>query len=453
MRRIILLMFVLLFVISNSIWSIGDSTITKKQLKVFTFKIDEEIAPPAERKTKKALQQAVELNADIIILHLNTFGGMLDVADKMRTMILESKIPIWVFIDNNAASAGALISIACDSIYMKPGANIGAASVVNQNGEIMPDKYQSYMRSLMRSTAQTNGRNANIAEAMVDPRVYIEGVNDSGKVLTFTTEEAILNGYCEGSVNSIDEIMKDNDISNYIIVEQELSWIDYLIGFLVSPIVSGILIMLIIGGIYFEFQTPGIGFPIIIAITGAVLYFAPLYLDGLAANWEILLFIIGIGLLAAEIFIIPGFGVAGVSGIFLIIMSLTLSLVHNEGLDFEYTGVSSVLKAFFVVIISIISSFFLSIWLGQKLLTTTRFGELSLITTQKSSEGYTSVDIKLKDYVGKTGVASTLLRPAGKIDIDEEQLDATAETGFIEKGEKIIIVKFENQQMIVRKME
>ncbi len=434
-------------------WSINDSITNQRQLKVFTFTIDEDIAPPAERKTKKALEQATEMQADIIILHLNTFGGMLDAADKIRTMILESKIPIWVFIDNNAASAGALISLACDSIYMRSGANIGAASVVNQNGEIMPDKYQSYMRSLMRSTAQTNGRDPNIAEAMVDPRVFIEGVNDSGKVLTFTTEEALLHGYCEGKANSIEEILAINKIDNYQIIEQELSWIDYLIGFLVNPMVSGILIMLIIGGIYFEFQTPGVGFPLIVAITGAVLYFAPLYLEGLASNWEILLFIAGVGLLAAEIFIIPGFGVAGVSGIFLIIMSLTLSLVHNEGFDFEFTGTSSVLKSFFIVIISIISSFFLSIWLGQKLLTSTRFGELSLFTTQQSAEGYTSVDIKLKDYVGKTGIASTLLRPAGKIIIDEEQFDATAETGFIEKGEKIIIVKFENQQMVVRQVE
>lgn len=452
MKRNIFLLFIFLCFQINILWSVNDSTQTKKHFNVFTFKIDEEIAPSAERKTKKAMEQAKELNADIIILHLNTFGGMLDAADKIRTMILESEIPVWVFIDNNAASAGALISIACDSIYMCSGASIGAASVVNQNGEIMPDKYQSYMRSLMRSTAEANGRDPNIAEAMVDPRVFIEGVNDTGKVLTFTTQEAILNGYCEGSAQNIDEILKNNNIIDYTIIEQELSWIDYFIGFLVNPIVSGILIMLIIGGIYFEFQTPGVGFPLIVAITGAVLYFAPLYLEGLASNWEILLFIAGVGLLAAEIFVIPGFGVAGVSGIFLIIMSLTFSLVHNEGFDFQFTGISSILKAFFIVIISIISSFFLSIWLGQKILSSTRFGELSLFTTQKSSEGFVSVDISLKEYVGKKGIASTLLRPSGKITVDDDLFDATAETGFIDKGENVIIVKFENQQMIVRKI-
>jgi membrane-bound serine protease (ClpP class) len=429
-----------------------DSTLkVVKTKKVYTFKIHDDIAPPAERKTKKAMKDAESENADLIILHLNTFGGMLNSADVIRTTLLESKIPVWVFIDNNAASAGALISIACDSIYMRPGANIGAASVVNQTGEVMPDKYQSYMRSMMRSTAQAKGRDPKIAEAMVDPRIYIEGINDSNKVLTFTTEEAMTHGYCEGSAESIDQILKDNNIENYTIVEQKLSWLDSLIGFLVHPAVSGILIMMIIGGIYFELQSPGVGFPLIIAILGATLYFAPLYLEGLAANWEILIFILGLALLAVEIFVIPGFGVAGISGIFLIVMSLTLSLVHNQGFDFSFSGTTPVIKAFFVVIIAMGASFFVSIWLSKKMLTTTRFGELALSTTQQASDGFTSADLSLKMLIGQTAVAITMLRPAGKIEINNEIYDATAESGYIDKGESVVIVKYENQQMMVRK--
>lgn len=424
---------------------------TLNNSKVYTFKIHEDIAPPAERKTQKAIKDAEAENADLIILHLNTFGGMLNSADVIRTTLLESKVPVWVFIDNNAASAGALISIACDSIYMRPGANIGAASVVNQTGEVMPDKYQSYMRSMMRSTAQAKGRDPKIAEAMVDPRIYIEGINDSNKVLTFTTEEAMTHGYCEGSAESIDQILKDNNIENYTIVEQKLSWLDSLIGFLVHPAVSGILIMMIIGGIYFELQSPGVGFPLIIAILGATLYFAPLYLEGLAANWEILIFILGLALLAVEIFVIPGFGVAGISGIFLIVMSLTLSLVHNQGFDFSFSGTTPVIKAFFVVIIAMGASFFVSIWLSKKLLTTSRFGELALSTTQQATDGFTSADLSLKQLIGKTAIAVTMLRPAGKIEINNEIYDATAESGYIDKGESVIIVKYENQQMMVRK--
>lgn len=440
-----------LFSINDSIIDIQSPEKARTIQKVYTFEIHDDIAPPAERRTKKAMKDAKENDIDLIILHLNTFGGMLNSADNIRTMLLESEIPVWVFIDNNAASAGALISIACDSIYMRPGANIGAASVVNQTGEIMPDKYQSYMRSMMRSTAQAKGRDPKIAEAMVDPRIYIEGINDSNKVLTFTTEEAIIYGYCEGSAENIEQILKDNNIENYTIVEQKLSWVDLLISFLINPMISGLLIMLIIGGIYFELQTPGVGFPLVMAILGATLYFAPLYLEDLAANWEILLFIVGLALLAVEIFVIPGFGVAGISGIFLIILSLTLSLVHNQGFDFSFSGTGPVIKAFFTVIIAMGIAFFVSIWLSKKLFTTSRFGELALSSTQEASDGFTSADLSLKEFIGQTAIAETMLRPAGKIRIDEDVYDATAETGYINKDELVVVVKFENQQMIVRK--
>ena len=161
---------------------------------VYVFDIKEEIAPPIWHKAKKAFDHAKEIDAAAIIIHMNTYGGMLETADSLRTKILNLDIPVYVFIDNNAASAGALISIACDSIYMIPGANIGAATVVNQEGKALPDKYQSYMRSMMRSTAEVNGRDPEIAQAMVDPRIYIEGVIDTGHVLTFTTSEAIKYG-------------------------------------------------------------------------------------------------------------------------------------------------------------------------------------------------------------------------------------------------------------------
>src|SRR5574344_1243844 len=143
--------------------------------KIYVFEIDEEIAKPALRKTQKAIREAEKQKADFIVLHLNTFGGELSAADEIRTLLLNTPITTVAYINLNAASAGALISIACDSIFMAEGSSIGAASVVNQTGEVMPDKYQSYMRSLMRSTAEKQNRNPSIAEAMVDPDVIVEG--------------------------------------------------------------------------------------------------------------------------------------------------------------------------------------------------------------------------------------------------------------------------------------
>lgn len=421
---------------------------------VYVFKISDEIAKPVWYKTKKALKEASEMKADIIIIHMNTYGGLLDVADSIRTAILNAKIPVWVFIDNNAASAGALISIACDSIYMRQGANIGAATVVNQTGEQLPDKYQSYMRALMRSTAQANGRDPNIAQAMVDPRIHVEGVNDSGQVVTFTAQEALKHGYCNAMAENIPEVLKKAGVVNYTIHEQQLTATDKMIGFLTSSIVSGILIVIIIAGIYFEFQSPGAAFPILIAFIAALFYFAPLYLEGLAANWEIMVFVAGVILLAVEIFAIPGFGVTGILGIFMMVMGLTLAMIDNIYFEFSPDATSKLTEAFFIVVIAFFISITGSIYLTRKLFTgKTFFGDLALVTTQQKKEGFTSADASYKDITGKTGIAHTMLRPAGKVMIEGMLYDATALTGYIDKGEPVEVVKYETAQIFVRKLK
>ena len=425
---------------------------SSKVYNVYTFDIKEEIAPPVWHVTKKSFEAAKAIPADLILIHMNTYGGMLETADSIRTIILESKIPVWVFIDNNAASAGALISIACDSIYMRPGANIGAATVVNQTGEALPDKYQSYMRAMMRSTAETKGRDPRIAEGMVDPRIVIEGITDSGKVITFTTTEAMKFKYCEGSAESIPEVLKIVGIKNYTLIEHQITFLDRIIRFLINPIISGILIMIIIGGIYFELQTPGVVFPILAAITAAMLYFAPLYLEGLAANWEILIFIIGLVLLAVEIFVIPGFGVTGILGIIFIVGGLALSLVDNIGFEFSPAALGKLTTALFTVIIASFTSIIASFYISRKLLMTTRFGEIALVSVQNKEEGFTSAIASYSAMIGKEGVAKTVLRPAGKILIADETYDATAESGFIEKDEKIRVTRYANAQLFVRKI-
>lgn len=430
----------------------AQDTSSLKGKKVYVFPIREEIAPPVQRTTRKALEEARALKADIILIHMNTYGGMLESADSIRTAILNSDIPFWVFIDNNAASAGALISIACDSIYMREGASIGAATVVNQTGEALPDKYQSYMRAMMRATAEAKGRNPDIAQAMVDPRIAIPGIIDSGAVLTFTTSEAIANGFCEGKAETVEEVLAQAGLEDYTIVRQELSGMDKIIGFLVNPFISGILIMLIIGGIYFELQTPGIGFPSAAAVLAALLYFAPLYLEGLAEHWEILLFIVGVVLLAVEIFALPGFGVAGISGVVLVVGSLTLAMIDNIGFDPSTFRARGLLVAFFTVIISSFLAIILSFWLGQKVFSTPRlFGHLALDTTQQAKDGYIAAVDEYRNMIGRTGKAYTMLRPSGKVEIEGEIFDASAETGYIEAGTPVEVVRYINAQLIVRK--
>jgi len=420
-------------------------------IKVYKFDIKEPIAPPVWRTTQKAMNEAHDMQMDLILIHLNTYGGTLEAADSIRTRILQSSIPVFVFIDNNAASAGALISIACDSIYMRPGANIGAATVVDQSGAALPDKYQSYMRSMMRSTAEAKGRNPDIAQAMVDPRIVIEHIVDTGQVLTFTASEALLHGYCEGKADNIDDLLSSIGIEEYEITELVLTSMDRVIGFLIHPIVSGILIMLIIGGLYFELQTPGVGFPLAASIVAALLYFAPLYLEGIAANWEILIFIIGIILIGIEIFAIPGFGVTGIAGVVLVMTGLILAMVDNMGFNFGAQYFHEIVQAFFIVVIASFVSLVASFYLSRKLFTTTAFGELALSTVQNASEGFTSADKKYRSMVGRNGLSHTVLRPSGKVLIDSEIFDATAESGYIEKGESVIVIKHETAQLFVRR--
>jgi membrane-bound serine protease (ClpP class) len=421
-------------------------------LVVYQFDIKEEIAPPVWHKTKKAFLEARELKSDLILIHLNTYGGLLDAADSIRTSILNSQIPVWIFIDNNAASAGALISIACDSIYMRSGANIGAATVVDQTGKPLPDKYQSYMRSMMRSTAEATGRNPDIAQAMVDPRIFIEGINDTGNVLTFTASEALKHKFCNGIAESIPGIFELAKVKNYTVIEQHLTVTDRIIRFLINPLVSGILIMIIIGGIYFELQAPGIGFPLAASVTAALLYFAPLYIEGLAEHWEIIIFIVGLVLLGIEIFIVPGFGVPGITGIVLVVAGLTLSMTRNEGFDFSQVHLTGLIRSFFIVVTAAFCSILLSFYFGKKILTTTTFGHLALNSVQNRDEGFSSSYKAYKDMLGKTGTAFTILRPAGKIKIGEDIYDATAETGYIEKGTPVKVCGYQTSQLIVKKL-
>ena len=420
---------------------------------VYKIDIKDEINPGLARMVRKGMEQASGQKADLILLHINTYGGMLDAADSIRTLIINSQIPVVAFIDNNAASAGALISIACNRIYMRAGASMGAATVVDGNAEVLPDKYQSYMRSMMRSTAARRGRDPRIAEAMVDSRTYIPGVNDSGKVLTFTTDEAIQNKYCEGAAESIVEVLKFENATNAILKSYEPTWIDRLIAFLIHPAVSGVLLMLILGGIYFELQAPGIGFPLVVAITAAVAYFAPLYLEGMAENWEVLLALCGLILIALEIFVIPGFGFAGISGLLLLVTAFTLSLIDNRGFDFQGVEPFDILRSLSIVVFAVVAGTIMVFLSAGRLVHSKRFATMVLKDEMKASDGFVSTGEDLRNLLNRNGVTISYLRPSGKIEIGGIAYSAQAETGMIESGRKIAVVRVEGSAIWVRETE
>ena len=431
---------------------------------IYKIDIKTEINPTSRIYLQKGMAEANALQADAIIIDLNTYGGTVVDADSMRSAILYSNIPVYVFIDNNAASAGALISVACQKIFMRKGASIGAATVVNETGEVVPDKYQSYMRSTMKTTAEALGRDTlvqngdtivrwkrdpRIAEAMVDERIYIPNVIDSGKVLTLTAQEAVAVGYCDGIVESIDEL-----ITNYLgwpayeLHVYQPSIYDNLKGFLMNPFFQALLIMIIIAGIYFELQSPGFGFSGMAALVAGVLYFAPLYLDGLAAYWEILLFIIGIILILIEIFAIPGFGVTGISGICLIIIGLLFAILDNDWFSFEQVTIPDFSSALITVlsgtVFGMIATLFVSSRIGKP-------GVFNKIALEKDLGDAVSVAPQMNSLVGKSGITATVLRPSGKIMIDNEIYDAVSEFEFIDKGSRVVVTRFENMQCYVER--
>ena len=417
---------------------------------VYRFDIKDDIGPNAWRQVNNAYTEAEKAKVDLMLIEMNTFGGMVNFADSIRSRILDSPLETAVFINHNAASAGALISLACNRIYMSKGSSIGAASVVDQSGQLAPEKHQSYMRGLMRATAEATGRDPRIAEAFVDGDVELPQLKPEGKVLTLTASEAVEVGLAEAEVASIAEVLSAEGISAPQITTHKVSTIDRIIGFLINPAVSGILILLIIGGIYFEMQTPGIGFALVVAIIAAALFFAPLYIEGLAAHWEIALFVVGIVLIVLELFVIPGFGVAGILGIVCLVCGLAFSMVANDYFDFSITEPGMLFNSFLLVIASMVVATVLMVLFGKSLLNTRAFKRLVLQDEQRSTAGYTASAVKV-EMLNKEGVAKTVLRPSGKVEIEGKWYDAVALDGFIDIGEEIYVEKHENYNLFVRK--
>jgi membrane-bound serine protease (ClpP class) len=446
MKRIMRHTLIALLLVFSSIGLIAQSK------KVLVMDIKSEIDTRTDRYVELALAHAEKTQADIVLIEMNTYGGVLTDAKTIGDRLLAFKKPIWIFVNPNAATAGALISISCDSIYMSPGASIGAATVVNAEGEKAIDKYQSYMRAYMRTAATTNHRNPRIAEGMVDESIQIDSVKEEGKIITFSTPEAIKNGYCEGQVTSIDEILKKNKIENAAVEHFELSNADGIIEFFMNPLISGILILVILGGLYFELQAPGTVFPAAAATVALLLYLVPYYMNGLAENWEILVFFVGVVLLALEIFVIPGFGVAGIAGITLTVTSLVLMMVNNDVFDFEFVKAQDIMYATLAAVAGLLGGIILLFVGSAQIANSKAFQRMALTDTQQREKGYTA-NFNKEPMIGKTGIAFSVLRPSGRVMIDNTIYDAFTKGGYVEKGKSIEVIGEEGSTLRVKAIE
>lgn len=442
---------------------VGSVYASNKTPIIYKVNIKENIGTNTRVYLSNAMHKAIEENASCLLIHMNTYGGTVVDADSMRTSIINFPLPTYVFIDNNAASAGALIAIACDSIFMRSSASMGAATVVRgDDGAKAPDKYQSYMRGMIRATAESHGkdtivqngdtliewrRDPLIAEAMVAEHVVIPGYVDSTQILTLTASQAIELGYNDGIAENINQIAVEFlGYNEYKIVVYNPTLYDKIKGWLMNGIMQAFLIMIIIGGIYFELQSPGIGFPSAIAVTAAILYFTPLYLTGYAQSWEVLIFVLGLIFIVFEIFVIPGFGFAGISGITLVAISLILSLIGNVDFDFTNISTKEVFRSSMIVSAGMGMGLVIIVYLSSKIGKPGIFRNIALISDQ---EGYVSVSMQPLSLIGKEGEAATVLRPSGKVLIDNQYYDAVSIKGYIDKGDMIKVIRYENSQLYV----
>ena len=423
----------------------GVSAYCSDSLSVFyRIRLDQDIDPSAQRLVVLGLEKAAKTEADYVLLDINTYGGAVNAADSIRAAILRYDKPVVAYVNMQAASAGALISIACDSIYMRTGSSIGAATVVNQTGEVAPDKYQSFMRGMMRATAKANGRDPEIAESMVD----------TANVLSLTPDEAMEVGYCEGIAEEVSDVARIVAGDNEFIIkdmEDDMTWLDRLIQFLLNPLLQSIFMMMIIGGIFVEIRTPGIGLPLLTAVVGALLYFAPGYLGHLVSYWEILLFVVGIILIAMEIFVLPGFGVCGIAGIIAVVVSLAFAMVDNAEL-FHWDGtlnLEPVLMPLGIVIISSAVAIFGSVWLVKKLYETRSFDHIALRQSLTGEEGFVGVVSGLESLVGQEVTVFTDMRPSGKVrTADGRIFEASMKYGgYAVKGQTLKVVSTEQGRL------
>ncbi len=418
---------------------------------IYVVRVDGMIDNGLAQTIHRALRDAENEGASLILFHVDTFGGLVDAADRIRKDILDAPMPTVAFIDKNAASAGALISYAADRIVMAPGSSIGAATVVEGvGGEAAPDKYQSYMRGLMRATAEANGRDPHIAEAMVDQDLEIAGVSPAGQVLTLSAAEARDLGVSDAIMENLDAVSAALGVADRPKIRHDATAVEEVLRFLGSPVLQSILMLMMLGGLYFELQTPGVGFPGLMAVFGAALFFGPHYMLGLAESWEIAIFVLGVILLLLEIFVIPGFGVAGIAGIVLVVVSLVFGLIGNVGFDFPSGG--AVTTSIVTMAVTLVLLVLLIVSLARVLPRSQHFGQLVLAPELSSELGYTSADSPV-ELNGRTGRAITPLRPAGAIEIDGERVDVITSGEYIPAGTMVRIVSTRGSRVEVRPVE
>jgi membrane-bound serine protease (ClpP class) len=392
---------------------------------------------------------------DAVILDINTFGGRVDAAVQIRDAVLATEAPVVAWVHPRAISAGALISLASDTLVFSPGGSMGAATPIQVDGGeavAVGEKMTSYMRTEMRTTAEATDRNGLLAEAMVDRTIVVPGVIDGEKLLTASTDLAVRVGLADGVAADLDDLLGQLGLSGAEVTTASASWSEDLARILTEPTLSGLLMSLGFLGIMVELYTPGFGWAGGVGVICLATFFAGHMVADLAGWEEVMLLTVGVVALLVEVFVIPGFGVVGVVGLALIIAGLALSLT---GLPLDVSWDSGGLfDALQRVVMSLTGAVVGLVVLAQFIPVRMLPSWLVLrATIGEQHEAVGDPDFHAApsraELVGLSGVAETTLRPSGKARIRGALVDVVSESAFIQPGTPITVLAVEDMRVVV----
>lgn len=426
MKKKILIFLILLFIFTFN--TAFDSA--QVFAEAFHLNLDGEINNAEFSFIDKSLNRAESEAADFVIIEINSLGGFVDPALKIRDRIFNSNLEIITFVNGRAWSAAALIALTGEEMYISPASSIGAAET-RPNEE----KFISALRKEFAATAEKRAKNPKIGEAMVDADIAIEGIIAEGKLLTLTAAEALEYGIADYSAVDLEDLAAQKNYDPADINTIEKSNLERIMGLISSPYVSSLILIIAFSALIFEALTPGFALGGTVGIISLLIFFASHIFTGAIGTGIVILFIIGVILILAEIFLIPGFGVAGISGITAILVSLFYIFPNR-------TVAINVLLA--VVLFTLVIAVLMIRKFGSS-----RFWKR--ISLETSSKNYYSSSSK-KDYLDQTAITLSKLRPAGTIEINNDRVDAVSEGGFIEKGKKVKVISISGSKVVVREI-
>ncbi len=436
--------FMVLIAIAGTLGALAVPGTVQNESTVYRVPVTGEIELGLAPYIQRAVKEAAEVGAAALILDIDTPGGRVDAAEIISDALTDSEVPVYSLVNRRAYSAGALIALSTSRIYMRPASVIGAATPVDGTGTKAPEKIVSAMRSQMRALAESNGLEPEVAAAMVDEDIEIDGVVESGKLLTLTTEEAVEIGYAE-AIEDLDALLVELGHEGATVVTLELNWAERLVRFFSSSLVSPFLLSLGFLGLLIEIRTPTFGLAGTMGLISLGLFFGSNMIVGLAGLEDVLIVGAGLVLLGIEAFIVPGFGIFGVAGIVAILTGLYMSLLGNIPTTPDFTRAGWVLTSSILLLIA-------SAWaLIRTLPSSSRLAESGIFLPAKTASaiGYESAEVR-SDLVGKHGTAITDLRPAGTALIGDERIDVVSESEWINAGTPVKVLSAEGYRHIVR---